>query len=144
VLIRRPVVPVQLAQAELEKPKESVRFVFVQPRMDRPSPIAPPKAPASDLNREGMHPVLELVIECFHDGAVLGDSRFAGERIRNDSDAEMRLAFGTRPRMPLMSCALVDHFKSARGELRRKFCNNRVTNGHMCSLLPFALNLRRT
>jgi len=57
VLIRRPVVPVQLAQAELEKPKESVRFVFVQPRIDRPSPIAPPKAPASDLNREARSPV---------------------------------------------------------------------------------------
>jgi len=56
VLARRPLVPVQLAQAELEKPKESVRFVFVQPRIDRPSRIAPPKAPASDLNREARSP----------------------------------------------------------------------------------------
>jgi TonB family protein len=42
VLTMRAAVPVQLAQAELQKPKESVRFVFVQPRIDRPSRIAPP------------------------------------------------------------------------------------------------------
>jgi TonB family protein len=57
VLTMRAAVPVQLAQADPQKPKDSVRFVFVQPRIDRPSRVAPPKAPASDLNREARSPI---------------------------------------------------------------------------------------
>lgn len=56
VLISRAVVPVQLAQAD-QKPKETVRFVFVQPRIDRPALKPPPKAPASDLDREARSPI---------------------------------------------------------------------------------------
>jgi len=57
VLISRAAVPVQLAQADQQKPKETVRFVFVQPRIDRPALKAPPKAPASDLDREARSPI---------------------------------------------------------------------------------------
>jgi len=58
VLVTRLLVPAQPATAAgSEKPKESVRFVFVQPRIDRPALKPPPKAPASDLNREARSPL---------------------------------------------------------------------------------------
>jgi TonB family protein len=41
----------QLAVEQQEK-REAPRFVFVQPRVDKPAPKAPPKAEASDQDRE--------------------------------------------------------------------------------------------
>jgi TonB family protein len=57
VLLRHAAVPVQLAQADQQKSKESIRFVFVQPQVDRPALKPPPNAPASDLNREARSPI---------------------------------------------------------------------------------------
>jgi hypothetical protein len=83
------------------------------------------------LNREGVDTCLDLVIEGGHDGAVLGQAGLTGETIGGDADAKMRLATLAPARMTLMSVAVVNHFKVARGEFRRKFLNNGVSNGHM-------------
>src|SRR5689334_13286720 len=93
--------------------RQVIRFGWGEPGLGR----------LADLDSERMHPSAQLLSQRFHDFAVLGDSRFAGERIGNDSDAEMRLATRPRSRMPLMSCAFVHHFKRRWGELGRKFCN---------------------
>ena len=45
--------PLVLADA----PREQPRFVFVQPRVERPVPKPPPNAEASDLNREARSPL---------------------------------------------------------------------------------------
>ena len=41
----------ELQQRELEREREAARFVFVQPRVDMPSPKPPPRADLSDLDR---------------------------------------------------------------------------------------------
>src|SRR5262245_43732049 len=40
------------ARAELEKRREQPRFIFVQPKVDTPSPKPPPRADFSDLDRQ--------------------------------------------------------------------------------------------
>ena len=41
----------QQRQAELQRQKEQARFVFMQPRLERPAPAPPPRAELSDLDR---------------------------------------------------------------------------------------------
>src|SRR5262245_34274080 len=43
---------VKLAQEQLERQRENVRFVVVQPRVDLQAPKPPPKADLSDLDRK--------------------------------------------------------------------------------------------
>jgi TonB family protein len=44
--------PIDLAQAQTESP----RFVFMQPRVDTPAPVPPPRAPLSDQDRQAQAP----------------------------------------------------------------------------------------
>jgi len=44
-----PAPPVEIAQA-----RDNARFVFVQPRVDRPAPKPPPRAELSDIDRQAM------------------------------------------------------------------------------------------
>src|SRR3569623_783538 len=78
---------------------------------------------------------LELVRQNVVDGAVLRHAAQPNERRCGDADAEMRLPFGPRSSVPLMSCRLVDHFKMGRSKFGGKFCNNRVANRHKCNPL---------
>lgn len=80
-----------------------------------------------------MHAALQFGVQCFHDGAMLLEAGLAGERGARNSDAIMCFTTRSRTAMPLMSIALVNHFKMAWSEFLGKFLNNRIANGHMDS-----------
>lgn len=50
--LRRQQALEEIRRKELERQRESARFVFVQPRVDRPAPKPPPRADLSDLDRQ--------------------------------------------------------------------------------------------
>src|SRR5262245_8889400 len=44
--------PAPVREVALQQPRERTQFVFVQPRVDRPAPKAPPRAEPSDIDRD--------------------------------------------------------------------------------------------
>jgi len=79
----------------------------------------------ADRQRQGMHPVPQLVRKHGEDEALALDARFSREGRRGDQDAEMRLAARPRAGMADMHMRLIDHVEMHGCEGLFKFASDR-------------------